>query len=278
VAIITVSRGSMSGGAAFAQCLATKLGYPCVAREVIVEEAERLMSPKHDRPSSSKAAIGAWERLTIDRCLYFAAVQSALAEACLSGNLVYHGHSGHMLLKGVPAVLKIRLIAPLAMRIRTVMERQGLDYNAARDYITDIDHERARWTKFVYGADWMDPLNYDLVINLADIDIETACGMVVTVMQRPPWAKTEALKKKIADFTLACRVKLALAESPDSRAICFNTTAHEGKVEILGEVPGSGSLLKRSGPSEDKLRAIAEKIEGVKEVKVNLRWFAGTEA
>jgi Cytidylate kinase-like family len=268
----------MSGGAAFAQCLAQKLGYPCLAREVIVEEAERLMSPKHDRPPSSKPAIGAWERLTIDRCLYFAAVQSALAQACVSGNLVYHGHSGHMLLKGVPAVLKIRLIAPMAMRIRTVMERQGLDYKEARDYITDIDHERARWTKFVYGADWLDPLNYDLVINLADVDLETACDMAVMITQRPPWSNTEALKKKIADFALACRVKLALAESPESRAICFNATADEGKVEILGEVPGSGSLLKRSGPSEQKLRAIAEKIEGVKEVKVNLRWFAGTEA
>jgi len=278
VAIITVSRGSMSGGAALAQCLAKRLGYSCLTREVIVQEAERLMSPNHDRPVSAKIAIGAWERLTIDRCLYFAAVQSALASACLSGNVVYHGHSGHLLLKEVPAVLKIRLIAPLAMRIHTVMEHQGLDYETARDYISDIDRERARWTKFVYGVDWMDPLNYDLVINLADIDVETACEMVATVVHRQPWANTELLKNKLADFALACRVKLALAESPECRATCLNTTAHDGKVEILGEVGGSGSLLRRRGPSEEKLRAVAEKVEGVKEVKVNLRWFAGTEA
>jgi cytidylate kinase len=268
----------MSGGAALAQSLAKKLGYSCLTREVIVAEAERIMSPTHDRPLSAKIAIGAWERLTIDRCLYFAAVQSALVSACLSGNLVYHGHSGHLLLKEVPAVLKIRLIAPLAMRIRTVMEHQGLDYETARDYISNVDRERARWTKFVYGVDWMDPLNYDLVINLADVDVETACAMVATVVQRQPWADTELLKKKLADFALACRVKLALAESPECRAICFNTIAHEGKVEILGEVGGSGSLLRRSGPNEEKLRAVAEKIEGVKEVKVNLHWFAGTEA
>lgn len=278
MAIITVSRGSMSGGAKFAECLAQKLGYPCLGREVIVKEAERLMSPKHDRPVHPKIGIGAWERLTTDRCLYFAAVQSALTHACLSGNLVYHGHSGHMLLKGVPAVLKVRLIAPLAMRIATLVERQGLGYEAARDYIHDIDHERARWTKFVYGVDWMDPLNYDLVINLADIDLETACEMAVTVVKRPPWTDTELLKKKLNDFALACRVKLALAECPDCRTICFNTIADEGKVEILAEVAGSGSLLRRSGPTEEKVRSVAEKIEGVKQVKVNLHWFAGTDA
>ena len=77
---------------------------------------------------------------------------------------------------------------------------------------------------------------------------------------------------------MACRVKLALAESPECRATCLHATAHEGKVEILGEVGGSGSLLRRSGPSEEKLRAVAEKVEGVQEVKVNLHWFAGTEA
>ncbi len=278
MAIITVSRGSMSGGALFAESLAQKLGYPCVARETVVAEAEKLISPKHEHPSDPRAALGMWERITTDRCLYVAAVQSCLANACLSGKLVYHGHSGHLLLKEVPAVLKIRLIAPLAMRIRILMERQGLGYEEANDYIHDMDRERARWTKFVYGVDWMDPANYDLVINLADVDMDTACEMAMLVAKRPPWSSTELLQKKLSDFALACRVKLALAENPESRTVCFNATADDGKVEILGEVPGSGSLLKRAGPSEKKLHAIASAVEGVKEVKVSLRWFAGTEA
>jgi cytidylate kinase len=276
MAIITVSRGSMSGGKELAQCLAKRLGYPCLSREEVVEEAERL-SPKREHLEGAQA-IGAWERMTMDRCLYFAAVQSALADKCLSGNLVYHGHSGHLLLKGVPAVLKIRLIAPIAKRIQTVMERQGLAYEAARDYIHHIDRDRARWTKFVYRVDWEDPANYDLVVNLADIDLDTACDMVASVAQRPPWLSTELVRKKLSDFALACRVKLALARSSEARAICFNATADDGKVEILGEAPGSGSLVRHGGPSEEKLRAIATSVEGVREVRVSLHWFAETEA
>jgi hypothetical protein len=37
--IITISRGTFSGGKDVAECLAGKLGYPCISREVIVEAA-----------------------------------------------------------------------------------------------------------------------------------------------------------------------------------------------------------------------------------------------
>lgn len=46
MAIVTISRGSMSGGAAFARCLGTSLGYPVLAREVLVEAAARLGVPE----------------------------------------------------------------------------------------------------------------------------------------------------------------------------------------------------------------------------------------
>jgi hypothetical protein len=39
MSVITVSRGSFSGGKALAECLAARLGYRCVGREAIVERA-----------------------------------------------------------------------------------------------------------------------------------------------------------------------------------------------------------------------------------------------
>jgi len=41
VPIITISRGTFSGGTDLAECLSHRLGYPCVSREVISEAAER---------------------------------------------------------------------------------------------------------------------------------------------------------------------------------------------------------------------------------------------
>ncbi len=46
MAIITISRGSMSGGQALAECLAGASGSPCVGREIVVEAAARLGVPE----------------------------------------------------------------------------------------------------------------------------------------------------------------------------------------------------------------------------------------
>ena len=42
MSIITISRGTLSGGRAVAECLAEMLGYPCIGREILQEAAKRL--------------------------------------------------------------------------------------------------------------------------------------------------------------------------------------------------------------------------------------------
>jgi cytidylate kinase len=283
VAIVTVSRGSMSGGLGFAQCLAKRLHYSCLSRETIVQEAERLMLPNKCSAANLKAATSIWERMTMDRRLYFSAVQTALANAVIAGDAVYHGHSGHLLLKGVPAVLKVRLIAPMPMRIKAVMEQQELSYSAAHDYIHEVDEERTRWTKFIYGVDWKDPANYDLVINLADIGIDYACEMVATIAQHEIYRNSEAVKKSLHDFALACRVKLALlvcamSKSINPKTINFSATSDDGRIKVLVELAGSGFPVKKTDPLETEIQRAAEGVEGVKHVEVEIRLFAESEA
>ncbi|MEJ2008230.1 MAG: cytidylate kinase family protein [Acidobacteriota bacterium] len=273
MAIITISRGSMSGGMAFAECLAKTLGYPSLAREVLVKAAGKLGVAEEKLRGKIEKSAGFWERMTSDRRIYLIALQSALADACVDGDLVYHGHAGHLLLKDLPNVLRVRLIAPMANRIREVMERQGLNYGAARDYIRLVDEERVRWTKFVYGLDWRDPKNYDVVINLGNISISTACAMVAAVVKLPAYASTEEVKKRLQDYALACRIKVALAANSKSGAVRFDVRADNGKVEVFGEIATSGVLIRQAGPSEQEIQLIAKTVDGVDEVVVNLRRF-----
>lgn len=273
MAIITISRGSMSGGMALADCLVKHLGYPSLSREVLVKAAEKLGVPEEMLRGKIERSARLWERLTSDRRIYLLALQSALADGCMSGDLVYHGHAGHLLLKGLPNVLRVRLIAPLSMRIREVMNRRGLEYKDAREYIQLMDEERVRWTKFVYGLDWRDPKNYDLVVNLQNVTIETACAMIRTVVQLPGYSTTEDVQKLFRDNALACRVKVALAANARSRAIAFDVRADGDRVEVLAEIATGGLLVRRAGPSEEDIRLIARTVDGVREAKVDLRRF-----
>jgi hypothetical protein len=39
MSVVTISRGTLSGGQMIAECLSAKLGYRCIGRDVIVEKA-----------------------------------------------------------------------------------------------------------------------------------------------------------------------------------------------------------------------------------------------
>jgi cytidylate kinase len=270
MAIITISRGSMSGGEALAKCLSSALGYPILGRDVLVAAAKKLDVSEEILTQKIVRGPSVWESLTSNRRLYVVAVQAALAEHLDKGKLVYHGHAGHLLLKGLPTVLRVRLIAPLEMRVRSVMERQHLNREAAVEYITRVDHERIRWTQFIYGVDWSDPSLYDLVINLENMSMQTACATIAAVVGQPEFALTDTARKAIADFQLAGRVKLALATNALTRELELDLKADDGRIDISAEVPKVGLLTHTSSRDEREILRVVQGVEGVKQVYLDL--------
>lgn len=271
MAIVTISRGSMSGGEAFAKCLASNLGYPVLGREVLVAAAARLGVTEDVLREKIQTSTGLFETLTTDRQIYLVALQSALADQCISGNLIYHGNAGHFLLKDVPNVLRVRLIAPMAMRVHAVMKQQGLSSKAAEEYVRYVDQERIEWTKFVYGVDWRDPRNYDVIVNLKRVSLDSACAMVIGVVKSPAYATTKEIRKKLQDFALACRVKVALVAKPVCQRCRFDIHANDGTVEIHLLQATKEATSKSPRAIEKDILQTAKSVEGVKKVTLHLR-------
>lgn len=210
MAIITISRGSLSGGRALADCLSSTLGYPNVGREVLQEAAEALGASEEVVRGKFETTPGLWGRLTKAREKYILAVQTSLAEWCTRGDLVYHGLSGHHLLKGIPGVLKIRLIAPLETRVRALLVTQPqLTTSQAERFIRGVDQDRARWVKVMYGAEVSDPSLFDLTINLRTHTIESACETIVTAAAQSRFQITDEVEAEIFAFAAECRDRLA---------------------------------------------------------------------
>jgi len=129
--IITISRGSFSGGRVVAECVAEKLGYRLVSREVLSAAAARYGIAEEKLTRALERAPGLWERLGHERRLYLTYIQAALCEALQADDVVYHGHAGHLLLRGISHVLRVRLIAPLAYRIGAAMDQLRCGQEAA---------------------------------------------------------------------------------------------------------------------------------------------------
>jgi len=263
----------MSAGKKMAECISSALGIPILGREILINAAARLGVPKEVLTRKMEKGPGLWDRFTLERRIYVVAVQASLAEEVIQGNLVYHGLAGQLLLKTLPVVLRVRLIAPLQSRIQMVCELQGISHQAAEQYIKDIDEERLRWTRFMYEVDIRDPKLYDIVVNLEKMSLSTACDLVVEATKKPEFEITEKVLAQLADFALACRVKVAMATHPASRGLGLEVTSSGGNIEISGEIPKAVMLMHDSSRGEREITDIAQSIEGVQSVKLNIQPF-----
>ena len=212
MAIITISRGSLSGGKALAGCLADRLGYPILGREVLLEAAESMGVSEEVFREKFEAAPGLWARLTREREKYTLAIQTSLAEWCTRGDLVYHGLSGQFLLKELPGVLKVRLVAPLDMRVKAFMDTHPLVSHAETEsFIRNVDQERSRWCRLMYDAELTDPSHYDMTVNLKRLSLESACAVITEAVAQPRYRITAEVETELFAFAARCRERLSQA-------------------------------------------------------------------
>jgi len=271
--IVTISRGTFSGGEALAQCLTKKTGFPAVGVEVIKEAATLYGISESEISQQLKQGPKVWERLLGEkRHLYFVALQSAMAERAAKGDFIYHGLAGHFLLQGVPNVFKVRLVAPLSYRIKNEMAKQNISEEAAKAYIEKVDEKRKQWTKFFYHVDWTDPSLYDMVINLENLSLDTACGMIMYVLGQPEFQSSPEKKKAIEDFALACQVKAKIALNERTKGIGLEVEVKDGNVRIQGKFYTTvGMFATGLRQTEAEIRTIAKSVPGVKDVKIDLQ-------
>lgn len=268
VAIIAICRGTKSGGTTMAECLAERLGYASLGREVIQDAAVQLGVSAELLEQKMSARPSLWSRFSAMRRTYIVAVQAALAERAVEGNLVYHGLAGGLLLRGTPATLCIRLIAPMQQRVRAVMAESEMDAATAERYIADVDAARARWVKAMYGEDIMDPGLYDLVVNLEPTTVQGACAVAARIVAQPEFAITDDVRAALRDFLAACRVKLALVGDTELRALALDVDVAGGVVEVTGEAP-----LLKNGRVGNRIVELAHAIPGVEQVRLKVEWF-----
>ena len=180
-----------------------------------------------------------------------------------SDNVVYHGHAGHLLLKGVPHVLKIRVIASMEQRIKAAMESQGLAREQAMDHIARVDAVRAKWTKYLYGADWTDPQLYDLVVNLDQMSVANACEVVRAAANLEEFRTTPESQRMMDDLVIASAARAKIAAEKGIGDAEVEVEAHGGVATVGGTV---GSL-----DEADRIKQIARETPGVVEVISRIR-------
>jgi len=260
MAIITISRGSYSKGKEVAEKVAARLGYECISREVLLDASGRFDIPEvkliraiHDAPSIL-------ERFSQGKQAYIAYIRSALARRAQKGNVVYHGLAGHLLLKGIPHILKVRIIANLEDRVKSEMSREKISEEEARSLILRDDQERRKWTRGLYGLDPWDSALYDLVVHIHKLTVDDAVAFICEAAKLKQFEATPEARRKMDDLVTACEVKAALAEEYADVSV----TCEFGNVLIYTR---SGERLQHK--LQERARKMAQEINAIHHVEVH---------
>jgi cytidylate kinase len=81
------------------------------------------------------------------------------------GKLIIIGRGGACATAHLPRGIHIRLVAPVAYRIRRLKERLGTSEAEAKRLLEDYDEERAKFVRTRFGKDIQDPLLYHATWN-----------------------------------------------------------------------------------------------------------------
>jgi hypothetical protein len=94
------------------------------------------------------------------------------------GRAVIVGRGGHFLLD--PArTLRVRVFAPLAVRVERVAAIGRTSLDEAADQVRRADEERRRFSLASFGQDPADPRHSDLLLDSGSIPLDACAGIVV---------------------------------------------------------------------------------------------------
>lgn len=261
MSIITISSemGALRDDLAQEICQRGKL--ELVDRRTLTEAVQGLVDISRDEHQLLAEQGPAMLDLSDRRRRVFAALlELVVLQYAQQGNVVVVGRGGNFLLRLVPGVLRVRLVAPLELRAQRLAARESLDLDRARQLAAVVDQQRRTYMAHLFGADWASPLNYDLVLNLGLLSLEQAVSTILDLTAYPEYQPSSESDRLLAGMVLAARARCRLVEEVDVHAL--EVEALDGRVTLRGYV----------GSREDQRRAqaVCEEVQGVEGVESGL--------
>jgi cytidylate kinase len=198
--VVAVSNSYGAGGGVIGPAVARRLGLPFLDRAIPAEVAEALGAPLTDVACHDDRTEGGVKRLVAamarsaalfgpgvlqrddvlgDEPTYRLATELVLWQMAAQTGGVVLGRAATVALASHPGVLRVRLDAPLARRIRQAVAADGMDEPEARRMQEQTDRARDAYTHHFYGVHPGDPNLYDLTIDVSRFGYQVAEEMIV---------------------------------------------------------------------------------------------------
>ena len=183
MAIITMSRKIASLGDETSSHLANILGYKFIERKYLEQRLiDKGLAPEKLKKYDEKRP-GFWASLSRDRDEYFDLLREVVYEIANEGNCVFIGRGGFAILRNIPGVYAVRLVAEDGVRISRLMKEFNYTEKQASDLIKESDNNREGFHKCFFNVEHEEATFYNMVLNTGEITSQEAAQIIKTAIE-----------------------------------------------------------------------------------------------
>jgi cytidylate kinase len=261
--VIAMTREIGSHGSEVAAGVAAGLGLEIINSEIVVPHVAGSLGMEQSavqRYLDGKASL--FDRWQIDTRKLSQHTLDQILNLALKNNVLIRGWGAAALFQGIHGVICVRVCAPMALRVRVMIERLGVkDAEAIQQEIERFDAGHSRAMRAAFNFDWNDALVYHMVLNTARMPVDACVKAVCQLAQHPNFQDDPAITvAALADKLLQAKINSALSEhiSLTMAPNGVSVSVADGKVTLEGTF-SSGNL-------RDKAEKVAQGIAGVREI------------
>jgi len=188
---ITVSREAGSGGRLVAKLIAKKLHFKFYDKTIVDLIVKKTKKRKDLIQSLDEQSLSFLEetlatffsKKKISSPSYFRGLVKVFLTLGQKGNCVILGRGANFILPSEHS-LKVRIIAPLKVRIKSAMVYEGYKKQRAQNEIKKLHFNRKDFIKKYFFKDISNANYYDLVINTKNLSLEEAAETAVCAFRK----------------------------------------------------------------------------------------------
>jgi cytidylate kinase len=236
-----------------------------IYHEIIDQLANKMRLRKSHVERFLEGKSGLWERLTTDKTSLSIFTADETFRVLRSGEAaVIRGWGAAHLLGGIPHVVRVRICAPMELRIERMMKRLATDdRDAVKTEILMSEEAHGAITRRHFGVNWRDPEHYDVVLSTERLTVDECVEEVESVMRRPRFQETADSIRVFDNLALEWASRAALRADARTAALGITVTAQDGRVALQGV---ADSQEQAASAAE-----VVSKVEGVRAVANELK-------
>ena len=232
--LIAMTREMGSLGKDVAARLAERRGGKVVYHEIIDQAADKMRVRKSHVIRLLEGGAGLWEQLTADKTSLSIFTADETCRFLRDKDIaVIRGWGAVHLLAGIAHVLRVRICAPLDVRVRRMMERLGTDdRDGVQREVELADEAHTAIARRHFHVDWRESEHYDLVLSTERLSVDECVEEIERMCALPRFAPTAESLRLAEDRALEWSIHAAVRRDRRTSDLHARVECEAGAVRV----------------------------------------------